>query len=615
MRPLHKLVVMGMLLFAAALASAQTLEIPQETRSYSWISKVHQGVKRAKSAAIALQATLAESHRIEVGDAPWLRLSFPNANLGKKSYLTITSVYDGATQTLNSTTLKEWYNTSAYFNGNAVEVKLFIAPNDENVFLEAGEITVGKWVGNDRALSKGGPGGGPVIESQCGPNDDRVPSNHPASGRIVSIGCTGWIVSNGKHVTAGHCAGSGTLQFDVPPSLPSGTIQNPPPSEQYTINTGTLQFVNGGVGNDWCVFEVNNNSQTGLQPIAAQGASFTVVQNLGPSTIRITGFGVDNNDPTLNQTQQTHAGPNVGSSGTTMRYQTDTEGGNSGSPVIDDANGNSVGVHTHGGCSTGGGGNNSGTSTFSAAFWNALQGAGGGCTNIALNRPATASSSSGSNTPNRAVDGSTGTFWRSGNGAPQWIQVDVGAGNTYGEATFKWRGERYARSYEVRVSNSSTGTPFTSVFSTTTGNGGSDIISFANRTEQFVRLHVTQWNNQHGRLNEFEVCGASVAAPKADSDAPEVTSAQIPEEFELAQNYPNPFNPSTTISFGLPEESHVTLKVHNLLGEEVATLVEGLRPAGKYNVTFAPEGLPSGVYFYTLRAGEARFTRRLVLMK
>lgn len=52
-----------------------------------------------------------------------------------------------------------------------------------------------------------------------------------------------------------------------------------------------------------------------------------------------------------------------------MRYQTDTEGGNSGSPVIDEATGNAVGVHTHGGCSTSGGGNNSGTSTFNTAFW------------------------------------------------------------------------------------------------------------------------------------------------------------------------------------------------------------------------------------------------------
>jgi len=91
--------------------------------------------------------------------------------------------------------------------------------------------------------------------------------------------------------------------------------------------------------------------------------------------------------------------------------------------------------------------------------------------------------------------------------------------------------------------------------------------------------------------------------------------AAVPTEFVLEQNYPNPFNPSTTIRFGVPEETHVTLKVHNLLGEEVATLVNGLKPAGSYNVTFDAHGLPSGVYLYVLQAGEVRYTKRFVLMK
>jgi len=610
MKLIHKLIALGTLLLGAALVSAQPLEIPQRTEAYSWFSKVHNGVKGA------MRAALAESHRIAVGDAPWLRLSFPHANLGKKSYLTITSVYDGAAQTLNSTTLSEWYNTSAYFNGNAVEVRLYVDPSDEGVFFETGEVTVGEWVGSDRTLAKGGPLS--QIESQCGTTDDRVPSNHPASGRIVNVGCTGWIASSGKYLTAGHCIGSSAsiLEFNVPPSLSNGTIQHPGPQDQYSINQSTWQFVNGGTGNDWGIFQVANNSQTGLQPIQAQGASFTVVQNLGPSTIRITGYGVDAG--TANQTQQTHAGPNAGSSGTTMRYQTDTEGGNSGSPVIDDANGTAVGIHTHGGC-TSTGGNNSGTSAFNSNFWNAFQGGtGGGCTNLALNRPATASSTNGSNSPSRAVDGSTSTYWRSGSGGQQWLQVDLGSGTlSYSSWELVWSDPRYARSYQIRVSNSSSFSTYTTVFSTTSGNGGTDTgtMSGAPRTERYIRVQMARANSGHYRIVEFRVCSASSAAPKAESDEPEVTASQMPETFELSQNYPNPFNPSTTISYGVPEESRVTLKVHNVLGEEVATLVEGVRPAGKYTVTFAPEGLPSGVYFYTLRAGEATLTRRLVLMK
>ena len=158
------------------------------------------------------------------------------------------------------------------------------------------------------------------------------------------------------------------VEFNVPPSTGGGATVSPHPSEQYAIDNFTRKSTNGGTGNDWSVYRVFPNSETGLLPHEAQGA-FDVVRNLGPSQIRITGFGADFNDPTRNFAQQTHVGPNAGSSGTTMRYQTDTEGGNSGSPVIDEATGQAVGVHTHGGCSSG---NNSGTSTFHTNFWNAL---------------------------------------------------------------------------------------------------------------------------------------------------------------------------------------------------------------------------------------------------
>ncbi|HLT46515.1 MAG TPA: T9SS type A sorting domain-containing protein, partial [Rubricoccaceae bacterium] len=143
------------------------------------------------------------------------------------------------------------------------------------------------------------------------------------------------------------------------------------PEDQYSIDMASRVWVNGGIGNDWGIFRVFDNTQTGLQPVVAQGGGyFHVRQDLAPPTIRITGYGVDTG--TSNQTQQTHTGPNAGSSGTTMRYQVDTTGGNSGSPVIDEATGDALGVHTHGGCSTSGSGSNSGTSLFNTAFWAAV---------------------------------------------------------------------------------------------------------------------------------------------------------------------------------------------------------------------------------------------------
>ncbi|MEK7671530.1 MAG: T9SS type A sorting domain-containing protein, partial [Bacteroidota bacterium] len=94
------------------------------------------------------------------------------------------------------------------------------------------------------------------------------------------------------------------------------------------------------------------------------------------------------------------------------------------------------------------------------------------------------------------------------------------------------------------------------------------------------------------------------------------------ERFALSQNYPNPFNPTTEIRFQISEvrgqkseNSHVTLKVYDLLGQEVATLVnEELKP-GSYEVGFAAKELASGVYFYILRAREFLSTKRMLLIK
>jgi hypothetical protein len=86
-------------------------------------------------------------------------------------------------------------------------------------------------------------------------------------------------------------------------------------------------------------------------------------------------------------------------------------------------------------------------------------------------------------------------------------------------------------------------------------------------------------------------------------------------DYHLFQNYPNPTNPSTVINYTIPRASYVTLKVYNSLGKEVAALVNGNKEAGKHAVTFDGSGLPSGVYFYTLTAGEFTDTKKLILMK
>lgn len=93
-------------------------------------------------------------------------------------------------------------------------------------------------------------------------------------------------------------------------------------------------------------------------------------------------------------------------------------------------------------------------------------------------------------------------------------------------------------------------------------------------------------------------------------------STEVPDKFTLSQNYPNPFNPSTTINFSIPSSSHITLKVYNMLGKEVATLVDEFKTSGtySYNYTAASE-LTSGVYFYTLTTDNFKDTKKLVLIK
>ena len=89
----------------------------------------------------------------------------------------------------------------------------------------------------------------------------------------------------------------------------------------------------------------------------------------------------------------------------------------------------------------------------------------------------------------------------------------------------------------------------------------------------------------------------------------------ISQHYSLNQNYPNPFNPSTRISYSIPSQSHISLKLYDVLGREVAILMNKEQPVGNYEVEFDASDLTSGVYFYRIQAGDFVETKKMVLMK
>jgi trimeric autotransporter adhesin len=301
------------------------------------------------------------SHVVESADADWLRLNFADVQLQPGSKLRITSLLDGAQQHLTAETIKQWRNTSAYFNGPAVRVELIAAAG-----------SVGNRFGIKSLMAGKAP---PVTESQCGSSDDRVASTTPNRGRLLDVGCTANLMAQGCFTTAGHCMSTASavdvVEFQVPASSSTGGLRHPAPSDQYAP-TNNREFRAGAIGDDWGVFTVFPNTETGLMPLEAQGPGVRVAKSVPAvgDTVEITGYGVD--DGADNQTQQVSTGPikSVSVSSSRITYQADTEGGNSGSAVL--SGGRGVAIHTNAGCSTSGSGANSGTlytnSRLEAAF-------------------------------------------------------------------------------------------------------------------------------------------------------------------------------------------------------------------------------------------------------
>jgi len=318
-------------------------------------------------------------------NSTWMRLAFDEVALagdpasGNASYLRITSYLDGHGQRLNAESAAQWANTTAFFNGDLLRLELVAFPGTGD-----SRVTMSKMWASDV---------GAIPEDICGV-DDRVQSFDARNARYMTSGCTAWMWNdlNNQFSMAGHCgaSASGVVQFNVPLSNPNGSVNNPPPEDQYSVEATSIQSQSGGVGADWAYFGVNPNSNTGQQPFQRQGGVRYVLNSVAPGsvssppqTIRITGYGTSSAVPTLSQVQKTHTGALNVVNPTSLRYLVDTTGGNSGSPVLVDSGGGAqfnqtvVGVHTHAGCASGG---NQGTRVDQGNYRTAVLNPRGVCT-------------------------------------------------------------------------------------------------------------------------------------------------------------------------------------------------------------------------------------------
>jgi V8-like Glu-specific endopeptidase len=311
-----------------------------------------------------------------VPNVHWIRVHFADYELGEQSYVTLVSAADGDLQRFDARSLPEWYNWSAMFRGDEVDVTLHVAPGESGIFIQIDQTRTPEF----------SIGGEPVLRSICGANDDRTGAGSSVVGRMTNSGCTGWLVSTGAVLSAGHCgvAAGDLIEFLVPASTSHGNTNPSTAANQFPINAASAVSENSGVGQDWLVFTLNRNSTTGFTAHEFYGfLRMTKTVPANGTQVRVTGYGIDNSpagtggaganccDPdgtgpsgcgfncnSASQTLQTHAGGLVSSNTNLLTYSVDTMPANSGSPIIWDATTYTIGIHTAGGCSSGGGSNN-----------------------------------------------------------------------------------------------------------------------------------------------------------------------------------------------------------------------------------------------------------------
>ncbi len=211
--------------------------------------------------------------------------------------------------------------------------------------------------------------------------------------------------------------------------------------------------------------------------------------------------------------------------------------------------------------------------------------------------------------PQFLVDGNNFSRWQSGSSASQWVKLDLGISYSMSKIVIYWGNKAYAKQYKVQVSDDdSTWTQIAAIYTGTGGNNYVETLSELTGTGRYVYLLLQAEGNGAYSIAEISIYGVPSTSGVDELGSP-------PTKYSLSQNYPNPFNPSTLINYQLPVGGRVTLKVYDILGREVAVLVNGLNGAGYHSLRFDGSNLASGVYFLRMTAGQYTDVKKMILLR
>ncbi len=212
--------------------------------------------------------------------------------------------------------------------------------------------------------------------------------------------------------------------------------------------------------------------------------------------------------------------------------------------------------------------------------------------------------------PGNLTDEDATTGWQASQDSLQWVLIDLAQPDTIGRIEIDWANKTYAEKFFVEVSNDLN--TWSLINNTNDGVGGTNYVETLSGLQavgRYIKFTFQSQGNGPYSISEIEVFRASNIATGVRP------TTGIPTEYVLDQNYPDPFNPATTIIYELPANTFITLKVYDILGREVKTLVSERQTAGRHVITFDASRLSSGVYFYALTAGGMTITKKMVLLK